>query len=134
MTRASLTRLIHRALGWALALLLGSAPLASLLAIPSEPECQMACCERNHHSGSCPRHPSADSSAPPIHFEASTACPPSCGCDGIAPSASDHVLVSPRTMVGFTSVDAGHISFLPPPAVRWAIDPSLYQRPPPLPV
>jgi len=134
VTRASLTRLIHQTLGWALALLLGSAPLASLLAIPSEPECQMACCARNHHSGSCPRHPSADSSTPPIHFEASTACPPSCGCDGIAPSASVHVLVSPRAAISLTSAAGGEIRVNAHQALRSAIDPSLYQRPPPLPV
>jgi len=134
VTRASLSRLIHQALGWALALVLGSAPLASLLAIPSEPECQMACCARNHHSGSCPRHPSADAGVPPIHFEASTACPQSCGCDGIAPFASDHVLVSLRATIRLTSATDGEIRVNPPPALRSAIDPSLYQRPPPLPV
>jgi hypothetical protein len=134
VTRGSLTRLLHQALGWALALLLSSAPLASLLAMPSEPECQMACCQRNHHSGSCPRHPSADSGVPPIHFEASVVCPQSCSCDGVAPSASDHVLVSPRTIIRFTSVVDGEIRVIPPQALRASIDPSLYQRPPPLPV
>ena len=134
MTRGSLSRLIHQTLGWALALLLGCAPLASLLAMPSEPECQMACCARNHHSGSCPRHPSSNSGIPPIHFEASVVCPQSCSCDGVAPSASDHVLVSPRAAINFTSATDGEIRVIPPQALRSSIDPSRYQRPPPLPV
>jgi hypothetical protein len=134
VTRTSLTQLIHQALGWALALLIGSTPLASLLAIPSEPECQMACCARNHHSGSCPRHPSADSNAPPIHFEASVGCPQSCACDGLAPSASDHVLVSPWATIRLTSAADCEIFFNALSAPRSALDPSLYQRPPPLPV
>jgi hypothetical protein len=134
VTRAPLTRLMNQVLGWALVLLLGSAPLASLLAMPSEPECQMACCQRNHHSGSCPRHPSADSGVPPIHFEASVVCPQSCSCDGVAPAASDKVLVSPRATIRLTTVVDGEIRVSPPQAIRSAIDPSLYQRPPPLPV
>jgi len=134
VTRTSLSRLIHQTLGWALALLLGSTPLASLLAIPSEPECQMACCQRKHQSGSCARHQTGVPSAAPIHFEASTTCPPSCSCDGIAPSASDHVLVSPRSAVGLTRVEDGELRFIRASAFHSEINPSLFQRPPPLPV
>ena len=134
MTRTSLSRLMHQALGWALALLLGSAPLAPLLALSSEPDCQMACCDRKHHSDSCARHQTDAPSATPIHFEASTTCPSDCSCAGIAPSASDHVLVSPRSAVGLTSVEDGELRFIPASAFHSDIDPSLYQRPPPLPV
>jgi len=133
VTRTSLGRLMHQALGWALVLFLGSAPLASLLALTNEPACQMACCERKHHSGSCPRHPAGDSGNASIHFEASNCSPTNCSCAGIVPSASDQVLLGARTTTRVLGVESGETHALTLPRVRSSINPSLYQRPPPLP-
>ena len=133
MTRTSLSRLTHQSLGWALVLFLVSAPLASLLALTNEPACQMACCERKHHSGSCPRHQTSDPGTASIHFEASNDCQPNCSCAAIAPSAPDEALLAARTTIRVLSVESGETHALTPPTVRSSISPSLYQRPPPLP-
>ena len=123
-------RAIQQALGWALVLLLGPAPLASLLA---EPECQMACCERKHAAHSCPRHQSVASSATSVQFEASTGCPPGCSHAAVGPSLSVQVLASARTTIGVPNAESGQTHSSATAAIRSTIDPTLYQRPPPLP-
>src|ERR1700732_4213979 len=120
---------MHQALGWSLVLFLGCTPLASLLALTNEPACQMACCDRKHHSGSCPRHQTVTQGAASIHFEASNDCSPNCSCTGIAPSASDHALVLPWTRIWVTNGQSCETQIVPSPSIHGAIDPSLYQRP-----
>jgi hypothetical protein len=128
-----LRRVIHQTLGWALVVLLGPAPLASLLALTNEPACQMVCCDRKHNSHSCSRHHTGVPADSPVHLEASTGCQPGCSHAALGPSFSIQVLVPARANVRIPIGESADAHFLPSRAVPSAVDPSLYQRPPPLP-
>jgi hypothetical protein len=127
-------RTIHQALSLALVLLFGPAPFASLLALPSGPECKMACCERKHNSSSCPRHQPIASDAASVQLVASTGCPPDCSRAAAGPSLSGQVLITAGTAIRVPSTGLRQTHSIPAPSLRWAFDPTLYQRPPPLPV
>lgn len=125
-------RLFLRVLSCALIVLFGLAPFSPLLALASEPECRMACCERKHAAHSCPLHPKPDSGSTPIHFEASNSCLPNCSCAGIAPSMAGQTAVPDQAAAEIPTVESGKIHNFGSPVTRWTLDPTLYQRPPPL--
>jgi len=123
--------MLRRAIGLALILLFGPAPVLSLLALSDEPQCQMACCKRKGGAQSCPLHRSAagDSAGPGFRTESN--CPPACSQTAAGPSAfAAGILLSGAWL---TLPNHHQRIILPTRAsgVRWIVDTFLHQRPPP---
>jgi hypothetical protein len=122
---------MRRTIGLALVLLFGPAPVLSLLALPDEPQCQMACCKRKGFARSCalPHSPASDSSG--VGFRSESNCPPGCSQVAAAPSAfATGVLLSDASLT-LPNHHQKLILATRASGVRWIVDSFLHQRPPP---
>jgi hypothetical protein len=129
VSRAYIFRCLRSAVGWALILLFGPAPLAPLFASsPDASQCQMACCKRGHCS--CRMHHAAREAGPAL--DTGGACPGGCTHPSIAPSRVQGALLSPGNSLGLANVHRERVYFPEAPSISSARDPFLYQRPPPV--
>jgi hypothetical protein len=122
---------MRRTIGLALILLFGPAPVLSLLALPGEPQCQMACCKRKGGARSCALHhsPGGDSSGPGFRTESN--CPPGCPQVASAPSAFAPGLLRFRDSLVLPNHHQKLILATRASGVQWIVDSFLHQRPPP---
>ena len=122
---------MRRAIGLALILLFGPAPLISLLAQSAEPQCQMACCKRKGFARSCALHRSPVPESSSLGLHAAGNCPPRCSQVAGAPTAFAAGFLLPSTRFFFPRIGKNSILAARASGVRWIIDSFLHQRPPP---
>jgi hypothetical protein len=113
-----------------LILLFGPAPVLSLLALPEEPQCQMACCRRKGGARSCALHHSPVGDSSGAGFQAGSDCPPGCSQTAAGPSAfATGILLSGASLT--LPNRRQKLVLARASGVRWILNSFLHQRPPP---
>ena len=122
---------MRRTIGLALILLFGPAPVLSLLALPEEPQCQMACCKRKGGAQSCPLHHSLAAHSAGPGFQAGSDCSRGCAQTAAAPSAFAAGILLSGASLALPNHPQKLILATRASGVRWILDSFLHQRPPP---
>jgi hypothetical protein len=123
--------MLRRTIGLALILLFGPAPVLSLLALPDEPQCQMACCKRKGGARSCALHHSAAGESSGPGFQLASDCPPGCSQTAAGPSAFAAGVLLSGASLALPNHPQKLILATRASGLRWIVDSFLHQRPPP---